>query len=172
MWSDVVSQVLIFSLPAPQKWESQPWKGRWVPRHQHRIRFLPVPVFPMWKYLQVDRQQNAGEPTFIFPKSIFSSSHAIATIQENIFDTLSVLTLSFPSTSDLSTGNHQVQWKSCHAMSVTSNTAPTPVWNSTLDKSIRIGTLDESLVTSHAQNVERYIPTRLACGNTRRAFME
>ena len=105
-------------------------------------------------------------------KLIFSSWHTIATIQENIFDSLSVLTLSFPSTSDLSTGNHQVQWKSCHAMSVTSNTAPTPVWNSTLDKSIRIGTLDESLVTSHVQNVERYIPTRLACGNTRRAFME
>ena len=105
-------------------------------------------------------------------KFIFSSWHKIATIQENIFDSLSVLTHSFPSTSGLSTGNHQVQWKSCHAMSVTSNTAPTPVWNSTLDKSIRIGTLDESLVTSHAQSVERYIPTRLACGNTRRAFME
>ena len=105
-------------------------------------------------------------------KFIFSSWHKIATIQENIFDSLSVLTLSFPSTSDLSTGNHQVQWKSYHAMSVTNNTAPTPAWNSTLDKSIRIGTLDESLVTSRVQNVERYIPTRLDCGNTRRAFME
>ena len=81
-------------------------------------------------------------------------------------------TRSFSSTSDWNTGNPQVQWKCFPAMSVTSFTTRMPVWSSTLDKSIRRGTLDDCPATSHVQTVEKYIPTWRACGNIQKVYME